>query len=146
MNWGTYMAAVMRVTVPRARIAKPAGARENAHVTALGWFVLALVFVDEVLALAAAAVWGSWAGGPLLAAVAALAVVAVWWAFASPKAPYGGVVVRPVVKTLVFGLASLGLWQAGHPGWALALLVFSVVVNAVALLPFVHRLVPEPAR
>ena len=113
---------------------------------AVGWFVLALVFVDEVLAVAAAAVWGGWAGGPLLAVAAALAVVAVWWTFASPKAPYGGVVVRPVVKALVFGLASLGLWQAGHPGWALALLVFSVVVNTLALLPFVRRLVPEPTR
>ena len=71
-------------------------------------------------------------------------MIAVWWAFASPKAPYGGPVTRPVVKTLVFGLASLGLWQAGHPGWALALLVFSVLVNGVALLPFVRRLVPEP--
>jgi hypothetical protein len=138
------MAAVMRVTVPRAVPRKPSGARENGHVVALGWFVLALVFVDEVLALAAAAVWGAWAGGALLAVAAALLVVAVWWTFASPKAPYGGAVVRPVVKTLVFGLASLGLWQAGHPGWALALLVFSVVVNAVALLPFVRRLVPEP--
>ena len=112
----------------------------------LGWFVLLLVFVDEVLALAAAAVWGSWAGGPALAVVAGLAVVAVWWAFASPKAPYGSVVVRPVVKALVFGLASLGLWQAGHPGWALALLLFSVLVNGVALLPFVRRLVPAPTR
>ena len=44
---------------------------------ALGWFVLALVFADEVLAVAAAAVWGSWAGGPLLGLAAALAVVAV---------------------------------------------------------------------
>ena len=136
----------MRVTVPPAVVAKPAGARQTRHVVALGWFVLALVFVDELLALGAAAVWGSWAGGPLLAGGAGLAVVAVWWTFASPKAPYGGVVVRPVVKTLVFGLASLGLWQAGHPGWALALLVFSVVVNALALLPFVRRLVPEPSR
>ena len=111
---------------------------------ALGWFVLLLVFVDEVLAVAALSVWGAWAGGPVLAVVAGVVVVAVWWAFASPKAPYGGTVTRPVVKTLVFGLASLGLWQAGHPGWALALLVFSVLVNGVALLPFVRRLVPEP--
>ena len=113
---------------------------------ALGWFVLLLVFVDEVLAVSAAAVWGAWAGGPLLAVAAGLAVVGVWWLFASPKAPYGGPVARPLVKSLVFGLASLGLWQAGHGGWALALLVFSVAVNAVALLPFVRRLVPEPSR
>jgi hypothetical protein len=106
--------------------------------------VLALVFLDELLVMAALAVWGAWAGAWWLAVVAALAGVLVWFLFASPKAPYGGAVVRPVVMKLVFGLASLGLWQAGHPGWALALLVFSVVVNAVALLPFVRRLVPEP--
>jgi hypothetical protein len=51
-------------------------------------------------------------------------------------------VVRPVVKVLVFGLASLALWDAGHPGWAAALLVFSVVVNALAQLPSIARL-PE---
>src|SRR5690349_5186727 len=95
-NWGTYMAAVMRVTVPRAAVVKPAGAQQNGGVVVLGWFVLALVFLDEVLVVAAAAVWGAWAGGPLLAVVAAVVLVGVWWAFASPKAPYGGAVVRPV--------------------------------------------------
>jgi hypothetical protein len=47
---------------------------------------------------------------------------------------------------LVFGLACLALWDAGHPGWALALLAFSIVVNALALLPQVRALVPpQPA-
>ena len=32
-------------------------------------------------------------------------------------------------------LASLALWDAGHHGWAIAFLVFSVVVNGLALLP-----------
>ena len=107
---------------------------------ALGWTVLALVFLDEVLAAVAAGVWGGHAGGALLATVAVIAVIAVWWAFASPKAPYGGRVVRPVVKVLVFGLASLGLAVAGHVGSALGLLVFSVVVNALAMLPSVRVL------
>ncbi len=39
---------------------------------------------------------------------------------------------------LVFALASLALWDAGHHGWAIAFLVFSVVVNALALLPQVR--------
>jgi hypothetical protein len=41
---------------------------------------------------------------------------------------------------VVFGVASLALWDAGHPGWALALLVFSVVVNALAQLPAIRGL------
>jgi hypothetical protein len=114
-------------------------------VRGLGWLVLTLVFVDEVAAAVAAGVWGAYAGGWPLAALAPVVVVAVWWAFASPRARYGGPVVRPVVKVLVFGLASLGLSLARHHGWAVALLGFSIVVNGLAQLPFVRRLVPAPS-
>jgi hypothetical protein len=110
---------------------------------ALGWLVLALVFVDELLAAAAAAVWGHHVGGVLLAILMPLLVIAVWWTFASPKAPRGGPIVRPVTKVLVFGLAGFGLWAAGHHRWAVAFLVFSVVVNGLALLPSIQALVPE---
>jgi len=109
----------------------------------LGWTVLALVFLDELLVMVAAGVWGSSAGGLVLAVVMPVLVVLVWFLFASPKARFGGPVVRPVVKVLVFGLASLGLWGAGHPGWALALLVFSGVVYTLALLPAIQALVEE---
>jgi hypothetical protein len=44
---------------------------------------------------------------------------------------------------VVFGAASAGLWWAGHEGLAVALLVFSVVVNALAQLPAVRALVPS---
>jgi hypothetical protein len=113
------------------------------HVRGLGWLVLALVFVDEVAAAVAAGVWGGYAAGWWLAVLAPVAVVAAWWAFASPKARYGGPVVRPVVKVLVFGLASLGLWEAGHHGWAVALLVFSIVVNGLAQLPAIRTLATD---
>ncbi len=106
----------------------------------LGWAVLALVFLDELLAVWAAWIWGAHAGGAALAIVSPIAVVLVWFLFASPKARFGGPVVRPVVKVLVFGLASAGLWAAGHHEWALWFLTFSVVVNALALLPSVQRL------
>ncbi len=111
-----------------------------------GWLVLALVFVDEVLAAAAAGVWGGHVAGVLGAIVGPVVVVAVWWSFASPKARYGGPVVRPVVKVLVFGLASLGLWAAGQHGWAIALLVFSVVINGLAQLPGIRAMVDELER
>ena len=109
------------------------------------WAVLALVFLDEVLAVVALGVWGLDAGGAWLAVLAPVVGVALWWAFASPKAPYGGPVTRPVVKVLVFGAATCGLWVAGHPEAAIALLVFSIVINAAAEMPIVRAVDPRPA-
>ena len=77
-----------------------------------GWSVLFLVFVDELLAISAAATWGEYEGGTPLAIVAALAVVTVWYLFASPKARYGDRWVRPIVKVLVFTLASVAVLPA----------------------------------
>ena len=111
---------------------------------AVGWPILALVFLDEVLACVAAGVYGAARSGPLLAVALVLLTVAVWWTFASPKAPLGGPVVRPVAKVLVFGLTTLGLWSVGHHAWAVAFLAFSVVVNALALHPDVSGLA-DPA-
>ena len=101
------------------------------------WGVLGLVFVDELLAMAAFGVWGWQVGSPrwLLVVVLPLLAMTAWWLFASPQARFGGGLRRPVVKVLVLGLASWALWDAGHHGWAIALLVFSVVVNALAALP-----------
>ena len=111
---------------------------------ALGWSVLALVFLDELLVMAALGVWGADAGGWPLAVAAVLAGVVAWFFFASPKARYGGPVARPVAKGLVIGAAVAGLAAAGHTGWAVALAVFSIVVNGVALHPEVRTL-PEQA-
>jgi hypothetical protein len=105
-----------------------------------GWTVLALVFLDELLAITAGWVWGQHAGGVVLGVLAAVAVVVVWFLFASPKARFGGPVVRPVVKVIVFGLGSAALWAAGHHAWALFFLAYSVVVNALAQLPSVRGL------
>ena len=109
-----------------------------------GWAVLALVFVDELLAMAAFGVWG-WQHDPRWVLVWLLPLVAMlaWYLLASPKAPYGGTIARPVAKAVVFTLATLALWDAGHETWALQLLVFSVVVNALALLPSIRVLVEE---
>src|SRR3954462_11595061 len=109
----------------------------------LGWSVLILVFVDELLAVAAAAVWGAHTGGAVLAIAMGLLTVLVWFLFASPKARFGGPITRPVTKVLVFTLASLGLWVSGHHGLAVALLVFSAVVNGLAQLPSVRVLVQD---
>lgn len=99
---------------------------------ALGWVVLALVFLDELLAVAAAYVWGAHVSGWALGLVAATTVVAVWALFASPRAACGGPLVRPAVKVLVLLGAGAGLWAADHPRAAVVLWVFSAVVNATA--------------
>ena len=109
-----------------------------------GWLVLTLVFVDELLAVAAFGVWG-WQQDPrwLWVWLLPLVAMAAWYLFASPKAQYGGRLRRPVVKVIVFGLASLALWDAGHPVWAAALLVFSLVVNGLAQIPAIATLATE---
>jgi hypothetical protein len=110
-------------------------------VAIFGWTVLALVFLDELLAVAAFGVWG-WDNDPrwLLVWLLPVVAMALWFFFASPKAAYGGTLVRPVVKVIVFGLACVALADAGHTDWAVALLVFSVVVNGLALLPSIRVL------
>jgi len=114
-------------------------------VQGFAWGVLSLVFVDELLAMAAFGVWGWQVGTPrwLLVVVLPLLAMTVWWLFASPKARYGGRVARPVAKVLVFGLAFLALWDAGHHGWATAFLVFSVAINALAAIPAVERVAQQ---
>lgn len=109
----------------------------------LGWTVLFLVFLDELLAVASAAAWGNHVGNAWLAVALALLTMLVWFLFASPKARYGGGVVRPVTKVLVFSLATAGLWSAGHHALAVAFLGFSVVVNGLAQLPSVRVLIEE---
>lgn len=107
-----------------------------------GWTVLGLVFVDELFAMAAFGVWG-WGHDPRWLLVWLLPVLAmtVWFLLASPKAPWGRPPWREVTKVVVIGLAVLALAHAGHETWALALLVFSVVVNGLALLPSIRVLV-----
>ena len=109
----------------------------------LGWAVLLLLFVDELLAMAAAAVWGNHAANLWLAIAMAALTMLVWFLFASPKARFGGPLVRPATKVLVFSLATVGLWASGHETFALAFLAFSVVINALAELPSVKSLVPD---
>lgn len=107
------------------------------------WTVLALVFLDELFAVTAAVVWGRWSAGWALGAAAGVAVVVAWFLFASPRARLGHPVGRPAVKVAVFTLTSLGLLAAGHPGWALALLGFSAVVNGLAQLPSVRAVADD---
>src|SRR4051794_9455689 len=100
----------------------PGGA--DGPVTGLGWRVLGLVFLDEVIAVTVFAVWG-YHQDPWWVWVWLLPVIAMqsWFWFASPKARYGTPVLRPLVKVLVFGLACLALWDLEHPTEAVALLV-----------------------
>ena len=115
---------------------------ENRWVVAFGWTVLALVFLDELLAMAAFGVWG-WSASPrwLLVWLLPLLAMLAWFLFASPKARYGGPLVRPVVKVLVFGLASLALWDAGHPDRrARPAGLLGRSVNALAMIPAIRDL------
>ena len=105
---------------------------------AFGWTVLALVFASEVLAVGGLFVWGQ--PQLLWSFVLGGAGLLAWNFFASPKARFGHPIGRPVVKVLVFGLGVYGYWASGLETLAVAVLVFSVVVNALALIPSVANL------
>jgi hypothetical protein len=110
-------------------------------VVAIGWIVLALVFLDELFAVTCAGVWGWHAPGrAILVWLLPIVVMTIWFFFASPKARYGGPVRRPIVKVVVFVLASLALWDAGYARLAVAMLVFSAVINALAQIPAIAKL------
>lgn len=110
-------------------------------VVAFGWLVLAAVFLDEILAMAALGLVG-WSASPrwLLTWALPLLAMLAWVLFASPRARLGTPVRRPAVKVLVFGLAALGLWSTGHRGSAAGLATFSVAVNALAMIPPIRDL------
>ena len=114
------------------------------QVAIFGWTVLALVFLDELLAMAAFGIWG-WQEHPrwLLVWALPLAGMLAWYYFASPKAKHGNAVVRPVAKVIVFSLATLALWDSDHETWAIMFFAFSVVINALAQLPSIRVLVEQ---
>lgn len=115
-----------------------------ARVKTAGWLILFLVFADEVLALVALGYWG-WHLDPagLWVWLLPLLGMVAWYSFASPKARFGHPVGRPMVKLLVFGCATYGLWDTDQATLAGAFLVFSVAVNALAQIPGVYALVDE---
>jgi hypothetical protein len=121
------------------------GRIRSERVEGFAWGVLALVFLDELAAMAAFGVWGWQVGSPrwLLVFLLPLLAMTAWWLFASPKARFGSGGRREVVKVLVFVLATIALWDAGHPGWAVALLVFSLLVNGLALLPRIRAVAEQ---
>jgi hypothetical protein len=131
----------MRTPLCRAGEGHAGPTTQNAQMVVYGWIVLALVFVDELLAVVALGVSG-WSASPRWLLVWLLPVLAilVWSLFASPKARFGTPVLRPVAKVVVFGSAALGLWWAGHRLPAAALLVFSLVTNLLAMAPSIRGL------
>ncbi len=113
--------------------------------TVLGWLVLMLLLVDELVAWAAYGVWG-WQHEPrwLLVWLLPLVVVTVWGLLVSPRAPYGGRVITPIVKVLVFAGATLVLYDAAGAGWAAGFLAATVVIHALAEIPAIKQVAERP--
>lgn len=88
--------------------------------TPIYWPILALAFVLEVGALAAFAVWGLHAGNRTSSSLAwavgaPMACALMWGLFASPRAPFDGPVLTPVVTVIFFASAAMALYVSGHP-------------------------------
>ena len=124
-------------------MAEPGDEATSTSASAVGWLVLTGVFLAELAALAGLFVWGLDASGWLVGLGAAALAAVAWGLFAAPKARFPHSVARLLVKLLVFGSAVLGLWVAGHTGWAVALAVLALAVHALALLPGVRAVDPR---
>lgn len=106
--------------------------------TALKAANLALRFLLELGALAAAAYWAvrtqTGTARVVLAVLAPALLAVAWGLFASPKAPFkGGTAFQLLVEAAVFGAATLALVLAGRPGWAAAFAAL-VVLHRVLML------------
>lgn len=104
-----------------------------------GWLDLGLVFLGELLTIAAFADWGGHHGGWIPAIALAALTIAGWALFASPKAIIGQPL-RDVLKGAVFVVATVALWNSGHETLAVAYLVYNAAVNAIAQLPSIKVL------
>ncbi|WP_131737294.1 YrdB family protein [Actinomadura roseirufa] len=101
-----------------------------------------LAFLLELVALAALAWWGFTTGGNVLAHIllglgAPILAMALWGAFAAPRAKY--TVPLPfvlLVKAVVFGSGALALYGVGRPVLAL---VFAAVVLVNTVLATLDR-------
>ena len=100
---------------------------------------LTLAFGSELAALGVLAAWGwragSGAGRWMLAAGLPLAAALLWGAFAAPRARLHVPAARIAVKTAVLGGAVVVLAALGHPVWAAALAVASLLGAVVARPP-----------
>ncbi|WP_344170268.1 YrdB family protein [Kribbella lupini] len=89
--------------------------------------------------------WWGWhtgddlAGRLILAIGLPVAAAVLWGLFAAPTARRGQVP-RAMVKTLVFGLAALALWDLGHP---LVAVLYAVVVVGNILAIHLGKLSPD---
>lgn len=109
------------------------------------WGNLLLAFGIELVALGVFAWWG-WrtgddlAGRLILAIGLPVAAGVLWGLFAAPTATRTTPAVRAVVKTAVFGLTGLALWDLDHP----LLAVLFVTITAANLLAIrLGKLTPD---
>jgi len=98
------------------------------------WAVAAavVVLISEVLAIGSFGIWAhsvtdkSWVSFALLGAG-----LVAWTLFAFPWSRFGGPIVSPSARLLLYGLALLAVFAAGHP--ALGLVETGIFVVALAL-------------
>ncbi|MCH0565232.1 MULTISPECIES: DUF2568 domain-containing protein [unclassified Streptomyces] len=100
---------------------------------------LGVLFLVELGAVAAAAYWGVTLGVPaglawLLGLAAPAALIVLWGACGSPRAPYrmrGAA--RAGFETLWFGAGAVALVAAGAVGWAVAFALVCAVSKTLAV-------------
>ena len=77
--------------------------------------IVALVFISEVLALGSYVIWArEQTSGEWLWIAMMFAAIVVWGQLARPIGPFSGPVFTPVASAVLFVLAVIAVWDAGH--------------------------------
>ncbi len=77
--------------------------------------IVALVFIAEVLALGSYVLWvREQSSSEWLTVAAMFAAIVVWGQLARPIGRFSGLVFTPVVRAVLFTLAVIAVWDAGH--------------------------------
>jgi len=102
--------------------------------------VVGLVLASEVLAIASFPIWSlSVSDGEWLPFVVGSAALLVWMHAATPSGWLGGRFVTPVVRAVLYCLAVVAVWTAGHHVLAVVQSCLFLAASELTRVPGVHE-------
>ena len=104
--------------------------------------IVALVFISEVLAIGSYPIWSSSVtSSDWLPYVIGLAGLVVWLQIASPGGRLSGPVFTPMARAVLYGLAVVAVWDAGHHTLAIVEACIFVAASELSRVPGVQEMI-----
>ena len=104
--------------------------------------IVALVFISEVLAIGSYSIWSSSVtSSDWLPYAIGLAGLVVWLHTASTVGHFSGPVFTPVARAVLYGLAVVAVWDAGHHTLAVVQACVFVAPSELSRVPGVQEMI-----